>query len=66
MSTVEEIENAISKLPKEEFTRLQKWLDEFQAKVWDQEFEEDARTGKLDKLAEEAIKEFHAGNCKEL
>lgn len=66
MSTVEEIENAISTLPKEEFARLQKWFDEFQAKVWDQEFEEDARMGKLDKLAEEAKKEFHAGNCKEL
>ena len=66
MTTVKEIENAVSKLPKEDLAQFRKWFDEYQAKVWDQQFEEDAQAGKLSKVAEEVEKEFNAGNCKEL
>jgi len=66
MITIEEIETAVSKLPKGELVKFQKWFEEFQAKVWDKQFEEDVKKGKLDKLAEEAEKEFRPGHCKEL
>ncbi len=66
MSTIEEIEIAVSKLPKEDLVKFQKWFDEFQAKVWDKQFEKDVKKGKLAKLAEEAEEEFRAGHCKEL
>ena len=66
MTTVKEIENAVSKLPKEDLAQFRKWFDEYQAKVWDQQFEEDAQAGKLSKVAEAVEKEFNSGNCKEL
>ncbi len=66
MNTVKEIENAVSKLPKEDLAQFRKWFDEYQARVWDQQFEEDAQAGKLSRVAEEVEKEFNARNCKEL
>jgi len=66
MSTIEEIENAVSKLPKDDLVKFQRWFEEFQAKVWDKQFEEDVKKGNLDKLASEAEKDFRAGHCKEL
>ena len=41
--------------------RLREWIIELDAAKWDEEFEEDAATGKLDPIAEEAIAEFHSG-----
>lgn len=66
MTTVKEIEKAISKLHKEEFISLREWLDKFEAEKWDEEFEYDAKSGKLDKIAEKAIGSYRAGKCKEL
>ena len=66
MSTVQEIEKAINRLPKEDFAVLRGWFDEFEAKIWDNQFEEDAQSGRLEKLADEAIADFRAGKCKEL
>ena len=43
--------------------RLSAWFEDFEAKEWDQEFEEDVQNGKLDKLAKQAIKEFQEGKC---
>ena len=66
MSTVEEIKSAISHLPHTELTRLRTWFEDFEAKEWDQQFEEDVQDGKLDKLAEQAINEFQEGKCTKL
>jgi len=66
MSTVEEIKSAISHLPRTEVARLRAWFEDFEAKEWDQQFEEDVQDGKLDKLAEQAIKEFQEGKCTKL
>mgnify|MGYP001559287328 CR=1 FL=1 len=66
MLTTQEIEQAVSRLPSEELTRFREWFDEFDAKVWDMQFEADVKSGKLDGLANQAIADFHAGKCKEL
>lgn len=66
MTTVKEIEKAISKLHKDEFTTLREWFDRFEAEKWDDQFGNDVKTGKLDKIAEKAIESYHAGKCKEL
>ena len=42
------------------------WFDEFNAELWDQQFAEDAESGKLDQLVNQAIVDFRAGKCKEL
>ena len=39
---------------------------ETQAEAWDKQFEEDVKTGKLDRFAEEALADFHAGRCEEI
>jgi hypothetical protein len=54
MSTVQEIETAIEKLGHDEFAELRAWL-------WDLEIERDAKAGRLDGLASEAVREFQAG-----
>ncbi|MCX7000734.1 MAG: hypothetical protein NT106_10655 [Candidatus Sumerlaeota bacterium] len=66
MTTVQEIEKAISQLPDDDLFSLKNWFDEFEAKKWDGQIEKDALSGKLDKLANEAIADFRAGKCKEL
>ena len=66
MQTVQEIELAVSRLSLGELARFREWFDEFDAKVWDKQFEADAKSGKLDKLANQAIADFRAGKYKEL
>jgi hypothetical protein len=39
---------------------------EAEAEVWDKQFEEDVKTGKLDRFAEEALADFRAGKCEEI
>ena len=64
--TIQEIEQAIAELPPDELARFRKWFDEFDAKVWDGRFEHDAKSGRLDKIAEKAVAEYRAGKSKEL
>jgi hypothetical protein len=66
MLTVQEIERAVSQLPFDELARFREWFDDFDAKTWDKQFEGDAKSGKLDKLANEALAEYRAGKPKEL
>ncbi len=66
MNTVQEIEKAITQLPKDDLAALREWFEEFEAKIWDNQFEEDVQSGKLEKLANKAITDFRAGKCKEL
>lgn len=64
--TVQEIEKAITELSPHELARFREWFEEFDARAWDEQFERDAKSGKLDKLAEKAIEDYRAGKAKEL
>ena len=64
--TISEIEQAIRELSPKELIRLRVWFEEFDAQVWDEQIERDARSGKLDKIAEQALKEYRAGKAREL
>jgi hypothetical protein len=67
MSTVQEIESAIEKLPRHELWQLKARLDRRCEDDWDAQIEEDARPGgPLDQLSRQAIAEFQAGRCKPL
>jgi hypothetical protein len=55
MLTVQEIERAISQLPFDDLARFREWFDGFDAKAWDKQFEVDAKSGKLDKLSNQAV-----------
>ena len=61
MSTVEQIEAAIQKLPREEFFRLRDWMRDRFDDEWDKQIEEDVRSGRLDRVAQEALAEYRAG-----
>lgn len=63
---IAEIEQAITDLSPKELAILRQWFDEFDAQAWEKQFESHAKSGKLDKIAEKAISEYHAGKAKEL
>lgn len=62
MSTVQEIEQAIERLPREELFQLTDWLSTRFSDQWDRQIEEDISAGLLDSLAAEAVAEHQAGN----
>jgi hypothetical protein len=66
MSTVEDIEKAVAKLPPDELARFRRWFEEFEAARFDAKIERDARSGKLDRLAQEALADMRAGRAREL
>jgi hypothetical protein len=66
MKSVEEIQDAVRQLSKEELARFRAWFAEFDANLWDEEWEEDVVKGRLDPLAEEALRDWHEGRCTDL
>ena len=66
MSTVEEIERAIEHLHDAEFARLREWFDERDAQRFDDKIERDAKSGKLDDLARQALAHHAAGRTRQL
>jgi hypothetical protein len=65
MSTVEEIEAAIARLPQEEFWQLTDRLIARRNDEWDRQMDEDAKTGRLDFLFQESDEERQAGTLKD-
>ena len=63
MSTVAEIEQAIQRLSAEDLAALREWFAEFDAAVWDRQFEADVVAGRLDVLAQEAIHDPCTRRC---
>ncbi len=66
MQTIQELQSIVSQLSADELARFREWFDKFDAEVWDRQFEEDVKSGKLDRLANQAIADFKAGECKQL
>jgi hypothetical protein len=55
MGNVKAIEKAVEALPPAELAEFRRWFAEFDAAAWDTQIEQDARGGKLDQLAAEAL-----------
>jgi hypothetical protein len=66
MSRVEELEGQIKKLSSNELQELRAWLAEYDADVWDRQFEADAISGRLDALADQALNDFSEGRSTDL
>ena len=60
MGKLEIIEGQIKELSREELAQLREWLAKFDAEVWDRQFEADVKAGKLDALAENALRDHLA------
>lgn len=66
MSKVESIEQLIEKLSPEELTAFRRWYATFDADAWDRQFEADVKTGKLNVLADKALRAHTAGKSTKL
>lgn len=66
MSTVQEIQEAVSQLPTEDLAAFRQWFAEFDAALWDRQLEADVAAGRLDQLAEEALRDLREGRCTDL
>ncbi len=66
MTTLKDIEYAIAHLPPEELAAFRAWFAEFDAEIWDRQFEADVKAGRLDQLAEKALKDLREGRCTDL
>ncbi|MCG8449208.1 MAG: hypothetical protein MI725_06465 [Pirellulales bacterium] len=64
--TLNDLENAVTGLSADELARFRAWFIEFDADVWDRQLEEDVKAGKLDGLADEALRAHQAGKTKKL
>jgi hypothetical protein len=62
MSKVELIE--IEKLTPDELAAFRSWYAAFDAEAWDRQFEADVKAGKLDALADKALRAHAAGQSK--
>jgi hypothetical protein len=66
MSTVHEIEQAIRGLGPKDLAVLREWFGAFDAEVWDRQLEQDVAAGRLDRFAEEALRDLDEGRCTDL
>jgi hypothetical protein len=66
MTKLEKIEKAFLELTEAEQAKFRQWYTEYDARLFDEEIERDAKAGKLDKLAEKALAEHRAGRTREL
>ena len=63
MSRVQNIESRIKKLSREKLTALREWFADFDADAWDRQMEADINAGRLDALAELALRDHEAGKA---
>jgi len=65
MTEVERIKLSVMQLSTDELAELRRWFIEYDAARWDEQIENDVCAGKLDALAQTALRHFDAGNFHE-
>lgn len=66
MTTVDDIKDAVSKLPPGDLARFRAWFEAFEEAHFDKKIERDAEAGKLDGLAEQAAADYRQGRAREI
>ncbi len=66
MGKLDDIQNLIYQLDKDERARLREWFDEFEGDSWDKELDADAKGKKLSKEAAKAKQSVKKGKAKEV
>ena len=61
MGRIEDIEQQVEALSPEELVQFRAWFLAFDWAAWDRQLERDVRAGKLDALAEQALREHGSG-----
>ena len=63
---VQEIESAITQLPRAQVAELATWFEKFYAQLWDAQIERDIQDGRLTSLLDETKRDFESGRCEPL
>jgi len=66
MTRTEKAESEIQQMSAEELAAFRAWFAEFDAKEWDRQIERDAQAGRLDALADRALRDHEAGRSTKL
>lgn len=66
MTAIEKLEREVRKLSREELAAFREWFREYDAEEWDRQIEQDARSGRFESLAEDAIADHKAGRTREI
>lgn len=66
MGKVANLERVVKDLSPEELAAFRKWFAAYDWKVWDRQLEQDVLAGKLDALAEKALRDHAAGKSVKL
>jgi hypothetical protein len=53
--TIEDLEKAVATLPPDQLAKFRDWFEAFDAARFDEKIERDAKAGRLDRLAEQAL-----------
>ena len=66
MSKIERIERDVQALKPDELAAFRKWFQAFDGAAWDRQIEDNVRDGKLDALADTALRASAPGKCSDL
>ncbi len=66
MSKVEAIEQQIEQLSPAELAAFRSWYGAFDAEAWDHQLDADVQAGKLDALADNALRAYKSGQSTKL
>jgi hypothetical protein len=66
MTKLELIEHEVQSLTGNELGDFRRWFAEFDARVWDRQFEDDVQSGKLDAVADRARRAHDVGESSRL
>ncbi len=64
MSKVESLESEVARLTPQELAAFREWFTKYDADAWDRQIESDAKAGRLDRLAAEALAAHGRGETK--
>ena len=64
--TLQLLEKSISELPPDQLSAFHEWFHDFDANKWDEQFDRDVATGRLDRLADDAIADHRTGKSTKL
>lgn len=63
---VKDIQEAVAQLSADDLVSFRSWYEDFDAKIWDEQFKDDVKAGRLDALADRALADFRVGRYEEL
>jgi hypothetical protein len=66
MSRVEQIEGQVKSLNADDLKAFRDWFERYDADIWDQQIEADAKNDKLLSLADSALRDHEDGRSTEL